>query len=399
MKKTTLSAFLLIMVGSLFGGCAWQQTPSQALQFTPAAFPAGQYDGKVDNFQVIVDASMTMGDRNQSVLQTAKNLADSLNRSIPSGLSMNSGLRSFGHSDRQSPNLTDLVYGMAPYSQSGFQQGLDKIKVAGGNSPLGAALTAAGKDLAGASGQSAIIVISDGLQMDEAPAAAKKIKADRGENLCIYTVLVNETPEGRKLLENVAQAGGCGFATTASALATQAGMSSFVENVFLTRKAAAAPAPARPAPVAAIVDSDGDGVPDHLDKCPDTPRGVMVDEVGCPLELKLFMEFDFDKAEILPKHKVDLDKAAAFINRYADVPYILIAGHTDNIGESAYNQNLSEQRAAAVRQALITQYGIKGDRLVARGYGEARPIADNSTEEGRQHNRRVELICCVVVLD
>lgn len=396
MRKSALSTLVLLAVAGLFTGCAGLKADKQPMEFTPASFAAGQYDAKVNNFQVILDASMTMGDAGQRELQSAKNLASAINRSIPADLTLNGGLRSFGHSDRQSPNLTDLVYGMTSHTQSGFQQGLDKIKYAGGNSPLGAALLAAGQDLAGTQGKSAIIVISDGLQMEDAPAAAKKIKAEMGDRLCIYTIAIGDHAAGRQLLEKVAQAGECGFSTTDAALISQAGMASFVEKVFLTPKPGVAPAPAPPAPVA-FVDSDGDGVPDHLDQCPDTPRGVIVDERGCPIELKLHIKFDFDKADIRPQHKADIDRAAAFIRQYPQVPYILIAGHTDSVGTDAYNQKLSERRANAVRDALIKQHGIDAKRLVARGYGESQPIATNDTPEGRQLNRRVELICCVVI--
>jgi OmpA-OmpF porin, OOP family len=67
-------------------------------------------------------------------------------------------------------------------------------------------------------------------------------------------------------------------------------------------------------------------------------------------------------------------------------------GHTDSQGDDAYNQELSERRAGAVRQYLIETYGIAADRLEAEGFGESRPVADNETPEGRQQNRRVELV-------
>jgi OOP family OmpA-OmpF porin len=145
------------------------------------------------------------------------------------------------------------------------------------------------------------------------------------------------------------------------------------------------------------LDSDGDGVFDYLDKCPGTPKGVIVDDKGCELKLTLHINFDFDKAEIKPEFKPELDKAAAFVRENSKAPYILLAGHTDNMGENDYNQKLSEQRAEAVRQALINDYGVDPAKLKARGYGEAQPVADNATEEGRYQNRRVEVICCAVL--
>ena len=167
---------MLILVGMIvLSGCMVPPAQWQPLQFTAASPASGQYVAKVDNAVIIQDASMTMGTMNQRNLQTSKNLLTSLNQSLPADLKVNLELRSFGHSDQQSTKLTESVYGMTPYSRAGLQKGIDSIKVAGGNSPLAAALLAAGDDLKGASGKWAIIVISDGLkdglQMDTAPAA------------------------------------------------------------------------------------------------------------------------------------------------------------------------------------------------------------------------------------
>jgi OOP family OmpA-OmpF porin len=158
---------------------------------------------------------------------------------------------------------------------------------------------------------------------------------------------------------------------------------------------AGAPVDAKGCPL----DSDGDGVYDYLDQCPDTPKGMSVDEKGCSLKLTLRINFDFDQAVIKPEFKPELDKAAAFVRANSDVPYILLAGHTDSKGNDAYNQRLSERRAQAVRQALIDDYDLDPAKLTARGYGEAQPVADNDTEEGRYLNRRVEVVCCAVLPD
>jgi OOP family OmpA-OmpF porin len=373
----------------LLAGCAMNRAQMAPMQFTPKAVASGQYVAKVDNAVIIEDASMSMGDYNQAKLQQSKNLLSSLNRSLPADLKVNMGLRSFGHSDEQSNKLTEMVYGLTRYSGDGLQKGIDSIRYAGGNSPLDKALLATGEDLKGASGKSAIVVVSDGLQMDKAPAAAERVKGMLGDNVCIYTVQIGNSPEGSALLGKVAKAGGCGSSTSAASLTSAAGMGAFVEEVFLARapRVAAAPMP---------MDSDGDGVTDDKDQCPNTPKGEYVDKDGCTLKLTLHINFAFDEADIKPEFKPDLDQAAAFIKRNAEVPYILIAGHTDHTGTVEYNQELSEKRAQNVRQYLIDNYGIDPDRLGARGYGKSQPIASNQTEEGRYENRRVEIICCVV---
>ncbi len=145
------------------------------------------------------------------------------------------------------------------------------------------------------------------------------------------------------------------------------------------------------------LDSDGDGVPDYRDKCPDTPAGELVDEDGCTLKMTMHINFDLDKTAIKPEYESELARAAAFIQKHRDVPYILVAGHTDSLGSDSYNKDLSMRRAQAVVDYLVSEHGIDRKRLVARGYGEAQPVADNSTAEGRYQNRRVETICCMVL--
>lgn len=158
-----------------------------------------------------------------------------------------------------------------------------------------------------------------------------------------------------------------------------------------------AAAPAAAAPMAAApLDSDGDGVPDDRDKCPGTAKGVPVDEFGCVLTLTIRINFDFDKAVIKPEFTKELDKAAAFINKYDAVNRINLDGHTCNMGPEAYNQSLSERRAKAVANALVNFYGIDQKILFPRGFGESRPISDNATLEGRKMNRRVDIVCCSI---
>lgn len=143
-------------------------------------------------------------------------------------------------------------------------------------------------------------------------------------------------------------------------------------------------------------DDDGDGVLNSRDKCPGTEKGVMVDEDGCPLKFTIQIEFDFDKSEVRPEYRDELRKAAAFMNKYPQTQFLL-AGHTDSMGTDEYNMGLSKRRAAAVKKYLVENFGIAAHLMTPRGYGERQPVATNDTEEGRQQNRRVEVICCVVI--
>ncbi len=140
-----------------------------------------------------------------------------------------------------------------------------------------------------------------------------------------------------------------------------------------------------------VRDSDGDGVDDDHDKCPNTPKGYKVDINGCIKEINVpDVFFDFNKATLKPGF-VDLLQGLAQEYRGQVLPdAIIVTGHTDSIGSDRYNQKLSLRRAEAVKQALIS-IGIEGGIVRTIGAGESMPIADNDTEEGRARNRRVQI--------
>ncbi len=139
-------------------------------------------------------------------------------------------------------------------------------------------------------------------------------------------------------------------------------------------------------------DGDGDGVVDSLDQCPTTPAGDRVDGKGCSLPQTfnlIGVNFDNAKDSLRPDAVAILDEAVAILKRYPGLK-VEIAGHTDSAGSDENNLDLSQRRAQAVMNYFLGKY-IDADRLTAKGYGEAEPIADNGTPEGRFKNRRVEL--------
>jgi len=104
----------------------------------------------------------------------------------------------------------------------------------------------------------------------------------------------------------------------------------------------------------------------------------------------LYVNFDTGKSTIKPDSAKTLDDAAAALKAAGELK-VEVGGHTDNVGTPEANLKLSQERAQAVMAALVER-GVKADRLTAKGYGQASPIADNRTEDGRAKNRRVELV-------
>lgn len=146
------------------------------------------------------------------------------------------------------------------------------------------------------------------------------------------------------------------------------------------------------------LDQDKDGIPDCFDKCLTTSAGVEVDENGCGKKGDVFttiiasdVTFGFDKFNLTPQGKAALNEVARNIIRQINyIQGVEVVGHTDSAGSNSYNQVLSKKRAASVAQYLIAQ-GVPSHKIVQRGEGEDKPIADNSTKVGRAKNRRVEI--------
>ncbi len=155
-------------------------------------------------------------------------------------------------------------------------------------------------------------------------------------------------------------------------------------------------------------DSDGDGVADQFDKCPNTPAGTVVDGSGCPInfpkiDTSLFVkkadlvpaakafsniQFEFDSSVLRTSSYPALDATSSDLRASADKK-LELDGYASSEGTAAHNLRLSKDRANSVKTYLVNS-GVDAKRLKVKAFGETHPIADNSTEEGRVANRRVE---------
>ena len=139
-------------------------------------------------------------------------------------------------------------------------------------------------------------------------------------------------------------------------------------------------------------DADKDGVLDHHDDCPNTKAGARTDVKGCEIKDIISLpgvNFETGQDVLLPGTEYLLQSAADTLNKHPELQ-IEVAGHSDDVGDASQNIGLSMRRAKTVRNFLMS-YGVDASRLTFKGYGEAQPIADNTTANGRATNRRVEL--------
>jgi outer membrane protein OmpA-like peptidoglycan-associated protein len=151
------------------------------------------------------------------------------------------------------------------------------------------------------------------------------------------------------------------------------------------------PVPPPPVPVAAAPEPEPLAPAAPVVAAPEpAPLAPVAEPVPVATLVLEGVNFEFDKAVIRPQDYPILDQNIVALKEWGDVD-VEVAGHTCSIGTEEYNLGLSQRRAEAVRNYLVSK-GVSADRLTVRGYGESRPIASNDTREGRAQNRRVELV-------
>ena len=402
MRKRSLTLFFYFMAALFLISFTIQPVQAQSRQ-------------PVDNFLVLFDASESMTElyKGTAKVELAKNFVSRMNQALPD-FKTNSALRAFGLTKAFSFANTSIISPLAPYSKATFEGAVQSITKAAGQSPMAEGINASSDDLKATQGKISVIIVSDWDELGTAPVnAAEDMKRQFGDRICIYPVMVGKNLEGIKLMDKVATAGQCGFATQAEQVED---IGPFDDKVFFTT--AAAPVigdsdndgvldnldkcPDTPAGAAVDkdgcpLDSDKDGIYDYLDKCPGTPAGVKVDKDGCPTQVSITLKIEFDtgKSDIKAKYHNEIKNVADFMKKYPQANTV-IEGHTDNVGNEATNVKLSQARANSVKAYLIEKLDIEKNRLQAVGYGPKKPIASNATAEGKQKNRRVQAVITTV---
>lgn len=376
---------MVLFLASVSAGCAGRQAlPAESAQ--PAPLDPKAYSRKVDTFIVVLDTASSMEATYRKRLDAvrAQQIVSRLNQMIPP-LDFRAGLLAFESGSCLSCEEAVVLYGPTLYNRQEFAAGLAGYPTSEKASRLGpqGALPAASRQIVqGNPGRIALIVVSDSENIlhGRAYKTVQKLRGALGERLCIYPILLDRDCDGRKVMDMIVKVGGCGFSVNAEEIAAADAMSRYVQEVLLLPPAGQLASTAYEAK-----DSDGDGVADSRDKCPNTPKGARVNADGCWELTGVY----FDSGQAVIKNPGALNEALAILKANPALTGEA-QGHTDSTAASETNQKLSEARAKAVRDYFIRQ-GIAPDRIRAVGFGETRPIASNDTPEGRALNRRVEL--------
>jgi len=359
MSKQPLLILSAILSFGLLTGCA-SSPPYTPASFQAEAIEAAAFAPKVDSFVVLLDVSSSMADEYQGIMKfhTAKDFVANLNQTIPP-MDYKAGLVTFGKGSGFAfgDGIADLVYGLTPYQGADFATGLDALEHAGGTTPMDKGINATTETLSAEPGAIAVILVSDFWRINPKPvmAAVGELKAQHGDNLCLYPVKVGDSTEADPVIADMIGLAACGNSMNAADLASPGAMASYVTEVLL-----------KPIP---------------------QEKPIQYEK----LSLSATTLFDFDKAVLKEQGRVELHKLDEYIkSKGIKVVDINVIGHTDSMGSVEYNQGLSERRATAVKEYMVSE-GIDGSIIDANGEGESNPVADNSTDDGRALNRRVDV--------
>jgi OOP family OmpA-OmpF porin len=218
-------------------------------------------------------------------------------------------------------------------------------------------------------GIGAVVVFSDGVaNYASSIRECRNLLKQYPDQLRVHTVQVGNDPLGENVMRNLAMTGHGTFRNVET-LSSPEGMRHFIGQVFLGE-----------------IDTDGDGVFDPYDQCPDTPLGARVDDRGCWVISDV--NFKTDSATIKPENGRNIDQVAHVLINNPNVR-VRVDGHTDSRASERHNMDLSLHRAKSVVRALI-QRGIPMTRMEAMGFGENHPIRSNESAKNMALNRRVE---------
>lgn len=307
---------------------------------------------KVNNFVIFMDQSgsmyLTHKNLGEVKMILAKKLLLNMNDKIPE-LNYRCAVDLFASWEEV---LKPTSYGKGKITES-LKAVRDENDVYGRFTPMGDGISSLSTVLDQIKGKTAVILVSDGkANRGSDPVKVARDIYSKYPDICFHVISLADTAEGDSTLKQINEIGNCVYAKAADLLKDEGIFGQFVQDVFYED----VKEPARVIPKRISL------------------RGV---------------QFDSNSAKIKPLSIPVLDKNVEMLKQYPEIR-IVIEAHTDSMGSEDYNSKLSLKRAEAIYYYFTSQ-GISANRMKAIGLGETRPIADNSTAEGRALNRRVEI--------
>jgi OOP family OmpA-OmpF porin len=308
-----------------------------------------------DNFLILFDSSSSMKEfidkgAKETKYDVVRRVLEERQRILPD-LGYNAGLYIY------TPFQT--VYPMGPYDSAKFAAAINSLPAEPkGLTPLAEGIREIEPILAKLSGKTVVFIFSDGtfnkLSDVKLPEDYTQELAEK-HNVCFYMISSATTWQASKRLDDMAKANACSRVIPIQAFVNNP---EYMTGPLFVVKSSAVVETTTEARISGLRAQDGN--------------------------------FDFNKSDIRPDFKSELDEVGKFLQNNP-AAYVLLVGYTDSIGNEEFNLGLSNRRADSAANYLMANHNINRDRIVVNYYGEANPIAGNDTDEGRAQNRRVEI--------
>lgn len=351
-----------IAATALLALAACSSTPYAPVVAQSDPIDLNAYEQKADTFVVLLDASGSMNndDAGRPRIYDAQDWTASFNNTVPDGLGFNSGIITFGKGATGSCigyGIASQLYGPTAYNKADFASALGSIECAASTTPIAEALELntglLAPDEDSDPGQIAVLLVSDfnWNDPDAVTDALAGLRAQHPGKICVHTVKVGNDTSRDALIASLTDTTGCDSAVNAADVASGVALTNYTASTLLS-------------PVALSYETH-------------TVSAAAL--------------FDFDKDILKESGKQELARLDQVIkSKGLRVKDIDLVGHTDSVGTEEYNQDLSERRAGAVYNYLVSR-GIDSSIIDVMGKGETQPVATNETDEGRAQNRRVEI--------
>lgn len=361
--KRPVSAWMSALALLALAGC--QTVPPRVIDGLVPVVPAEGEMMTLNDLYIVIDASGSMYPPEK--FRAARDLFANFVQAAPDKY-FEANLTVFGGEWK----MDWLKAPMQAFDREHFASLAGNTKYIAGGTPLSAALAELQPIIAARPGHAAVLILSDGMSDPEGSlAAARSLVASARGSLCFHTVHFGREDEGAELLSKISGLTGCGTIRRAHEASGPIGVQALASDIFF----------------GPWLDSDGDGVTDTLDLCPDTPQGTPVNGYGCHSWGTVY--FETDKYNVARAYEKLLDEVAAKLRANPQV-CVRVEGHTDSRATDEYNQRLSDNRANAVAQELLGR-GVSQSQLIVDGFSEFKPAQPNTDWKNMQLNRRVEL--------